>query len=144
MSPDIASLSSDENFLDYYGADTTKIKQGDDGELELDVLASVQCDESFKEFLSAVGKLEHKHIVFRGNSIGKFITMSVADKDVRGNSFTKKIHVQETTDFKVSINKDYFSSVLMSNTTLNIYKPVIQLKKREPLYNTEYYIVSLI
>ena len=144
MSPEIASISSNENYLDYYGAEVTKIKRGEDGDVDSPVLTTLKCDASFKEFLSAAGKLEHKHIIFRSNLTGGFITLAVADKDVRGNSFTKKIVTPVETDFKVAINKEHFSSVLTVDTSFNVYREVIQLKKAEKLFNIEYYIITLL
>lgn len=144
LSPEIASISSNENYLDYYGAEVKKIKRGEDGEVDSPILATLKCDNSFKEFLSAAGKLEHKHIVFRSNLTGNFITLAVADKDVRGNSFTKKILTPITSDFKVAINKEHFSNVLTVDTSFNIYREVIQLKKVEKLFNIEYYIITLL
>lgn len=143
MSPEIASISSNENYLDYYGAETSKIKRGKDGDIDSQIIATLTCDSSFKEFICAAGKLEHKHIIFKSNLTGNFITLSVADKDVRGNAFTKKIMTPVSSDFKVVINKEYFSSVLSVGTTFDIYKEVIRLKKVENLYSTEYYIVTL-
>jgi hypothetical protein len=143
MSPEVASISSNENYLDYYGAESTKIKRGMDGDVDSQILTSLKCDNSFKEFLHAIGKLEHKHIIFRSNLIGNYITLSVADKDVRGNSFTKKILTPVQHDFKVAINKEYLSSTLSQDTVFNIYKEVIQLKKTDNLYNIEYFILTL-
>jgi hypothetical protein len=144
MSPEIASISSKENYLDYYGAETSKIKCGQEGDIDSTILATLTCDASFKEFLTATGKLEHKHIIFKSNLVGNFITLSVADKDVRGNSFTKKIPTPVASDFKVAINKEHFSSVLSVGTIFNIYREVIQLKKVENLYNIEYFIITLL
>jgi hypothetical protein len=144
MAPEIASISSNENYLDYYGADISKIKRGEDGDVDSPILSTLTCDSSFKEFLIAAGKLDHKHIIFKSNTSQNFITLTVADKDVRGNSFIKKIPVQVTSDFKVVINKEHFGNVLSVGTLFNIYHEVIQLKKTENLYNIEYFIRTLI
>jgi hypothetical protein len=145
MSTEIASLSSNENYLDYYGAEISKLmkNRGEDGEIDSPILATITCDDSFKEFLTATDKLMHDHIIFRSNLTGNFITLSVADKDVRGNSFTKKISTPVTSDFKVVINKLHFSSILSVGTSFTIYKEAIQLKKVENLYNIEYIIITL-
>ena len=144
MSPEIASISSNENYLDYYGGDAGRIKRGEDGDIDSTILATLTCDQTFKEFLTATGKLEHKHIVFRSNLTQNCITLSVADKDVRGNAFTKKISTVVSSDFKVSINKEHFSNILSIGTVFNIYREVIHLKKIENLFGIEYFIITLL
>jgi hypothetical protein len=146
MSEDIASISSHENYLDYYGADKSRIKRGESGELDCKRLATVQCDESYKEFMKAMGKLVDKnHIVFKGDMTKKTISMSVMDKDVRGNAFSKLIQDPNLgEEFKIAINKDYFRKILTTSCSFNIYREAIQLTKTAELYNIEYLILTLV
>jgi hypothetical protein len=145
MSEDIASISSNENYLDYYGADQARIKRGESAELDCKLLASITCDGTFKEFIKAIGKTDNNHIVFKGDAAKKSITISLMDKDVRGNTFSKLVQVPDIAeDFKVSINREYFKKVLTTSCSFNIYREAIQLTKKTDLFTIEYLILTLV
>ena len=146
MAPEIASISAEDNYLDYYGAEPSKIKRGEDGDIDSVVVSSFAVDPTFKTFITAIGKVEQNHVIFKGtkNDTESFIILSVADKDVRGNIFTRKVITPVQENFRISINKEYFSSVLTPGTNINIYREVIKLSKKDPLYNMEYFITTLL
>lgn len=144
MSTDVASISSHENFLDYYAAEDSKIHCGPDGDLESDVLSRIKCDDTFKSLMDALGRLTYEHIIFKGSSKQKTITVSVADKDIRGNTFTRKLAVENLEkDFRVVIMKEFLKNVMTTSCDIVVHHDVIETTRVEDLFKIDYYISTL-
>jgi hypothetical protein len=144
MSNEIASISSDENYLDYYGGEESKIRCGPDGELESDVLATIKCDDSFKSLMEALGRLTFEHIIFKGSAEQKSVAVSVADKDVRGNNFTKKLSVPTLEkNFRVVIMKEFLKNVITTSCDVIVHQDIIETTRVDDLFKIDYYISTL-
>jgi hypothetical protein len=145
MTPVLAIFEYDDSIINYYGADTSKIQVGQSGsEIKSQILATLTCDDSFKDFFTAASKLDqNQHIIFRGNAEEGSLNISVADKDVRGNNFVKKIKTHIDSDFKIVVHKEYFVNILVKDTVAILYKHVLHLKCKEKLYDINYYILPI-
>lgn len=142
LSPDLLNMSSSDNFIDYYGANVKKIIKGPDASLKLkeEILSTIQCDEGFTEFITALGKVSHEHLIFKGNPSQNNISISIAHNKIVGNSFTKKINIESPKDFKVTVNKDYIRSIMDVGCNIKVYNIGLEINKIKNLFNVDYFI----
>lgn len=136
-------IEHDNGQFEFYGADITRIKEGTSKELELQKLASIKASD-LGNFIRAIDKLEYKHILFKSNKQKNVLNVSIADKDIKGNSFSKNIPCEFDNDFKIIINKDNFSNIINDKVNIEIYKQVIKIFSSGNFLKEEYYITTLV
>lgn len=144
MSNEIASINSDENYLDYYAGDEKMIRKAPEGDFDSVPIVSFTSNDTFKTFVDSFGRLNFDHVIFKGSVAQKSVTMAVADKDIRGNTFTKKIPMDNIQrDFRVVIMKEFLKSVITTDTVIDIHEAAVTTLREEELFKIHYIIASL-
>lgn len=145
LSPQLMNISSNDNFLEYFGADPKRIRKSEGGELTgIPNLCKFKCDDTFTEFVSAINKISHENIVISGSQTDKTISVAIAHNNQQGNSFTKKIKSEVDTSFKVNFDKTHISKVLEAGSEITVYEPIMSIDKNEDLYKLLYWIAAII
>ena len=142
--PEKMTISSNDNFLEYFGADPRRIKKSEMGDIEyIPKLCTFTCDETFTEFLNAINKISHENVLVSGKQGEDSISVSIAHKNQEGNSFTRKLKTEYTTTFKVILDKIHVCKILEVGSQIIIREPIVNVHKSFELYNLSYSIAPV-